>query len=189
MPQGTRKEKLQQKDFTMTSSSSLVYQGKYCMISGRSLIAISSSILLNSVKNLNFTVPPSDQWSNREDESNHNMFKTLAEKNKSNWMDHIQKLVCAYNCMTHSSTGYSPYYVPFGCTPKLPIDLIIPSPATDHEQKPIHLMLTNGSNRWHKHMKLQIDSQCRESQKMLSNIMLGDHVLVWNMSEQGGRGK
>ena len=59
------------------------------------------------------------------------MLKTLAERNKSNWKDHIQKLVHAYNCTTHSFTGYSPYYLLFGRTPKLLIDLIIPSPAAD----------------------------------------------------------
>ena len=35
-----------------------------------------------------------------------NMLKTVAERNKSNWKDHIQELVHAYNCTTHSSTGY-----------------------------------------------------------------------------------
>ena len=64
-----------------------------------------------------------------------NMLKTLAERNKSNWKDHIQKLV---NCTTHSSVGYSLYYLLLGCTPKLPIDLIIPSPAADQE-KTTHL--------------------------------------------------
>ena len=54
-----------------------------------------------------------------------NMLKSLAERNKSNWKDHIQKLVHAYN---------SPYYLLFDRTPKLPFDLIIPSLAADHEQ-------------------------------------------------------
>ena len=48
------------------------------------------------------------------------MLKRLAERNKSNWKDHIQKLVHGYNCMTLFSTGYSPYYLLFGCILKIP---------------------------------------------------------------------
>ena len=54
MPQGTRKGKLQQKDFTMTSSSSFVYLGKYCMIKGGSLITISSNTLHSYVTSKEF---------------------------------------------------------------------------------------------------------------------------------------
>ena len=76
MPQGIRKGKLQQKDFTMTSSSSLVCLGKYCMIKGKSLRTISSNILHNSVTSKEFElhILPSDQWPNREDESIHNQY-------------------------------------------------------------------------------------------------------------------
>ena len=50
------------------------------------------------------------------------MLKILAERNESNCKDHIQKLVYAYNCTTHSSTDYSPNYLLFGRTPKFFID-------------------------------------------------------------------
>ena len=63
-----------------------------------------------------------------------NKLKTLVDRNKSNWKDHIHKLVHAYNCTTHSTTGYSSYFLLFGRIPKLPMDLIIPSPAADNEQ-------------------------------------------------------
>ena len=66
----------------------------------------------------------------------------------SNWKDHIQRLVHDYNCTKHSSTGYSQYYLLSGITPKLPIDLIIPSLAADHEQ------ITHSSyvNKWREKM-------------------------------------
>ena len=72
------------------------------------------------------------------------MLKRLAEKNKSNWKDHIQKLLNAYNCTTHCSTGYSPYYLLFGRILKLPIILVISSTAADHEQTTHSLYV----NKW-----------------------------------------
>ena len=89
--------------------------------------------------------------------------KTLADRNKSNWKDRIQKLVHAYNCATHSSSGYSSYYLLFGRTPKLPIDLIIPSLAGDHEQT-THLSYVE---KWKEQMIQAYEianRQCRESQ-------------------------
>ena len=102
-----------------------------------------------------------------------NMLKPLAERNKSNWKDDIQKLVHAYNCTTPSSTGYSPYYLLFGRTTKLPIDLIIPSPATDHEQT-THLSYVN---KWKEQMTQAYKIANRQSMQrksMLSDIVLRD---------------
>ena len=128
-----------------------------------------------------------------------NMLKTLAERNKSNWKDHIQKLVHAYNCTTHSSTGYSPYYLLFGRVPKVPIDLVIPSPAADHEQT-THLSYVD---KWKEKMTQAYEIANRQSMQRKSKdverhnakrltasiLLLGDRVLVRNMAERGGTGK
>ena len=128
-----------------------------------------------------------------------NMLKTLAERNKSNWKDHIQKLVHAYYCTIHSSTGYSPYYLLFGCTPKLPIDLIIPSTAADDEQT-THLSCVDKwkeqmtqayeiANRQSLQRKLK-DVEQHNAKRLRASILLpGDHVLARNMSEREGIGK
>ena len=42
------------------------------------------------------------------------MLKTLTDKEKTTWKDHINKLIFAYNWTKHSSSGYSPYYLLFG---------------------------------------------------------------------------
>ena len=34
-------------------------------------------------------------------------------------------MIYAYNCTTHSVTGYSTYYLMFGSNPRLPIDIIL----------------------------------------------------------------
>ena len=128
-----------------------------------------------------------------------NMLKRLAEINKPNLNDHIQKLVHAYHCKTHFSTGYSPYYLLFGCTPKFPINLIILSPAADHEQTTnlpyvdkLKEQMTQAyeiTNRKSMQRKSK-DVERHNAKRLRASILLpGDHVLVRNMSERGWTGK
>ena len=47
---------------------------------------------------------------------------TLASDKKSRWKEYLNTLVFAYNCTPHQSTGYTPYQLLFGRTPRLPVD-------------------------------------------------------------------
>ena len=128
-----------------------------------------------------------------------NILKTLAERNKSTWKDPVQTLVHVYNCRTHSSTGYSPYYLLFGSTPKLPIDLIIPSPTADHEQT-MHLSYVD---KWKEQMTQAYEIANRQSMQRTSKdverhnakrltasiLFPWDRVLVRNRSGREGTGK
>ena len=62
------------------------------------------------------------------------MLKSLEETGKKSWIDHVQKLVYAYNCTKHSTTGYAPYFLLFGRKLRLPIDLIL-EPTNKTTQK------------------------------------------------------
>ena len=38
-------------------------------------------------------------------------------------MNHVNTLMSAYNCTRSNATGFSPYYLPYGRHPLLPIDI------------------------------------------------------------------
>ena len=52
------------------------------------------------------------------------MLRALPEKQKTRWRDHLNKVIHTYNCTRHDSTGFSPLYLLFGRTPRLPTDLM-----------------------------------------------------------------
>ena len=126
------------------------------------------------------------------------MLRTLPENNKSRWPESLDKLIYAYNCTTHDTTGFEPYYLLFGRRPKLPIDLMLgedDGELVSHEEY---------AKRWEKQMREAYrivaeksaarktkDTERRksDSKKLLQELHVGDRVLVKNVREKGGPGK
>ena len=52
------------------------------------------------------------------------MLKTLPENQKSRWDQHVSKAVHAYNCTRNDATNFSPFFLLFGRSPRLQIDLM-----------------------------------------------------------------
>ena len=59
------------------------------------------------------------------------MLGTVPKKPKRTWREQVPTLVHAYHCTRNSTTGFSPYYVMFGCKLHLPFDLIFGTNLTD----------------------------------------------------------
>ena len=51
------------------------------------------------------------------------MLGTLPTHAKKNWQEWVATLMHAYNCTVSPVMGFSPYFLMFGRTPKLPLDI------------------------------------------------------------------
>lgn len=61
----------------------------------------------------------------------HNLLRTLSAEQKRKWPEYLPELVYIYNSTIHSSTGYTPHFLMFGCDPILPIDHLLGISNTD----------------------------------------------------------
>ncbi|KAK7886457.1 hypothetical protein WMY93_026078 [Mugilogobius chulae] len=125
------------------------------------------------------------------------MLRNLPEVAKADWKSSLAKVVHSYNCTRSEATGYAPYFLLFGRSPKLPIDLMFG--LETKEQSSSH---TDYAEKWRAKMteayKLASKSAHKEAMrgKVLydkkvygAELVPGSRVLVRNLTEKGGPGK
>ncbi|CAG2247516.1 unnamed protein product [Mytilus edulis] len=77
----------------------------------------------------------------------HNLLKSLSPDRKKHWPKYLPELVFSYNVSQNSTTGYSPYYLLFGRSPKLPIDFLLGTNQTDETDQSLDEWIIAHQNR------------------------------------------
>ena len=127
------------------------------------------------------------------------MLCTLSENKKSHWKDYLMKVTHAYNCTRHSTTGFAPFFLLFGRSPRLPIDIIFnvePTTQVSNASYPEY------AKQWKANMQdayelantnaKQASSKAKEYYDRKANssvLQTGDRVLVRNLGRFSGPGK
>ncbi|XP_071808009.1 uncharacterized protein [Asterias amurensis] len=127
------------------------------------------------------------------------MLCTLPEVQKANWKDSLSKVIHAYNCTRSEATGYSPFFLLYGRSPRLPIDIMFNLQAN-----------TEGTTIFHQDYVMQWKTQMEQAYALASrhrsqrtrcnknkynkkvhgiSLQTGDRVQVRNLNETGGPGK
>lgn len=109
----------------------------------------------------------------------------------------MAKVVHAYNCTKSKATGYTPYYLIFGCSPRLPIDLLF-----DLKEDGAHVDYDDYVSCWKKRMQEAYRVAARTANKGAAHgkahydrrvqgrdLQSGDTVLLQNLTLRGGPGK
>lgn len=125
------------------------------------------------------------------------MLKTLTEKEKSNWKEALNKLVFAYNCTKCEVTGFSPFYLLFGRSPRLPVDALFgldQDRGTTNQREYVERW-TKGMQEAYEiardHAKKSAERNKRnyDHKVRCADLYPGSRVLVKNLTPRGGPGK
>ncbi|CAI5683453.1 unnamed protein product [Oreochromis niloticus] len=125
------------------------------------------------------------------------MLRTLEDKEKDDWKESLAKVVHAYNCTKNEATGYAPYYLIFGRSPRLPIDLLF-----DLKRDEAHVDYDDYVSCWKKRMQEAYTVASQTATKETArgkayfdkkvkgrDLQPGDRVLLGNLTPRGGPAK
>ncbi len=122
----------------------------------------------------------------------HELLRTLSIEKKERWNEHIGEMTHAYNVTPHAASGYSPFYLMFARTPRLPVDLLLGREENDasdtwvtrHIQRlqEAYEKATAQMNHAAQRRKQQYDKRAKERP-----LTIGQHVFLRNRPK--GRNK
>ncbi|KAK7886001.1 hypothetical protein WMY93_025622 [Mugilogobius chulae] len=122
------------------------------------------------------------------------MLGTLENKQKSKWKEYVKPLVHAYNCTRNEVTGFTPYELLFGRSPRLPVDLAFGLPVRESPSPSHSQYVKSLKERLEECYKLASQNAQKSAQKNKSrfdqrvkpaSLEAGDRVLVRNVRIRG----
>lgn len=125
------------------------------------------------------------------------MLRSLTDTEKMDWKRSLEKMVHAYNCTRSEATGFSPFYLLYGRSPRLPVDLLFNLQPTEGNESHAEYV-----EKWQGRMRQAYEIASRTAGKESSRskqgydrkihgvgLQPGGRVLVRNLSQRGGPGK
>ena len=122
--------------------------------------------------------------------------KTVSE-NQQDWDRYIPKLLLAYRTAIHETTGYTPFHVMFGCSPVLPVEIMIGVASSqkqsavpefvrslNHSLKTVYSHVRGTIKTAHQHNKARYDQLATNTA-----FTIGDQVWLYNPALKTGRTK
>ncbi|XP_056585740.1 uncharacterized protein LOC130407103 [Triplophysa dalaica] len=124
------------------------------------------------------------------------MLRALPPRAKQKWPQLLQTLTFTYNCTSHETTGYAPFYLMYGRIPQLPVDVMFSSVERDND--------IAGYDAYVKHLRADLKQALTLAQKNAEasqqkqadmynrnmrgcRIEVGDRVLLANKGERERR--
>lgn len=125
-----------------------------------------------------------------------NMIRALEPCPKQDWPRMLHTLTFVYNCTVHETTGFPPFYLMFGRTPRLPIDVVFKNVLWDESNNSLPKYVESLSRDLKDALAVAEANTSKEQshQAHMYNrknkgvrIEVGDRVLLANKSERGKR--
>uniref|UniRef100_A0A9J8DN68 Integrase catalytic domain-containing protein n=1 Tax=Cyprinus carpio carpio TaxID=630221 RepID=A0A9J8DN68_CYPCA len=124
------------------------------------------------------------------------MIRSLPPRSKANWPQMLNTLTFSYNCTRHETTGYPPFFLMFGRTPRLPVDVLFESVILDGGTVDVSKYIQSLGKDLREAMSLAQHNARQQQKKQAEHydrkckghsLELGDRVLLANKGEKGKR--
>ena len=88
----------------------------------------------------------------------------VVKESQRDWDRHLQKALLAYRTAIHETTGFSPYHLNFGCSPTLPMDIVLGNISEEYSSYPVlvpevHAQLHSAHNTIKKRVQVLINTK------------------------------
>lgn len=123
------------------------------------------------------------------------MLRTLPEDWKSKWKDSVNKFVLTYSWTVNEATGFSPFLLIFGRSPRLSVDLLFGTSAPATKRSYTEFAKRSAMKDAYTKANANSSGSASAAKKIYdrkvsyTDLKQGDRVLVRNLTERGGPGK